>query len=217
MLSDLLPRIAAGILPGVICRGDDSGVYLTFDDGPDPDSTPRFLEVLDQVQCRATFFLTASKIEQNSKVVEEIIRENHATALHGCNHESMLFASREKVIEDLRRSGEILSQVDSRRPTFFRPPYGRIGPGILSACRELELRIVLWSISARDWKPGLERSAQNRIVNRAWWGDIILLHDSGPGAESTLKNLPGIIHGLIDRGFSLKALDTGHHPLSGRE
>jgi len=205
MIYDILPRIAGKIFLNVISKSDPDGVYLTFDDGPDPEITPQLLDELKRLDCLATFFITGSKAEKYISIVKQIHNAGHTIASHGYHHRSLALASQKNIRVDLKRSIEILSDITGHRPHLFRPPYGRIGPNLLKVVKELGLITVLWSVSAGDWHANQKEALIHRIIHHVKDGDIILLHDSG-GNGTTLSSISEIIKTFRMSGFILQTL-----------
>jgi len=156
------------------------GVVLTFDDGPDPETTPRVLDVLDAEKAKATFFVIAKKAEQHPDLVREIVRRGHAIGLHSYAHDR-LFAlrSQRRVARDLARGVAVLEAITGEKPELFRPPIGHTNPTIARVCDAMDLTVVGWSLSARD---GIEGVAPADVVARVRRnvkdGTIVLLHDA---------------------------------------
>jgi peptidoglycan/xylan/chitin deacetylase (PgdA/CDA1 family) len=156
------------------------GVALTFDDGPDPSSTPAVLDALEKAGVTATFFVIGKKAEQHADLVREIKRRGHRVGLHSYGHDR-LFAMRSaaQVRRDLELGIEVLRSVTGDRPDIFRPPIGHTNPSIARVAEELDLAIVGWSVSAND---GLASATPERATARIRRGlrdgAIILLHDA---------------------------------------
>lgn len=207
LLHDLPPRIAARLLPGVIAKGSPGAVYLTFDDGPDPETTPDFLRVLAELECQATFFLTGEKIPGNEQIVVETLQGGHGLGAHGYHHRSLLQANCNRLRIEVNSTLDAIEAACGQRPRLFRPPYGRIAPSGCNELQRLGLTTVLWSRSARDWKASSPALLASRIIDSTSDGNIILLHDSGKGATTTLEALPAIIRGIRAKGFRLAQLE----------
>ena len=156
------------------------GVVLTFDDGPDPQTTPRVLDLLDAGDAKATFFVVGRKAEQHPSIVREIRRRGHTVGLHSYAHDR-LFATRsqKRVARDLARGVAVLEAITGERPVLFRPPIGHTNPAIARVADALDLTIVGWSLSAGD---GIARRAPADVVARVRRrikdGTIVLLHDA---------------------------------------
>lgn len=206
LIYDLPPRIAATLFRGVIANGPSGALYLTFDDGPDPIYTESFLRVLTALNCRAAFFLSGEKVVEHPQIVRQIAESGHIIGSHGFSHKSMLFLNHDSAKRELLPSLEAIESAIGIRPVFFRPPYGKFNPGVLSAALELDLTTVLWSLSGSDWKERDPAVLTRRIVDNAKDGDIILLHDSGKFADVTLAAVPDIVTAIREKGMRFAPL-----------
>jgi peptidoglycan/xylan/chitin deacetylase (PgdA/CDA1 family) len=181
------------------------GVVLTFDDGPDPDSTPQTLDALDRAGVKATFFVIAKKAEEHPDVVRDIAGRGHAIGLHSYAHDR-LFALRgpSRWRKDLRRGARALAEITGERPKLFRPPIGHTVPHTPRIVRELGLRVIGWDVSARDGIRADPEDVARRVVASASDGSIVLLHDAaerGDHAPSGVAALPAILEGLKKKGL----------------
>jgi len=208
------------LLPGLCGVGRAGHVALTFDDGPDPDSTPSFLAALDRLGWRATFFMLGEQVRAHPAVAAEVARAGHEIALHGQEHRSHLARGPVAVADDLRRSLALLTEATGRRPRWYRPPYGIVAGGTLLACRSLGLRPVLWTAWGRDWRAeATARTVLDDIAAGVLSGGTVLLHDSdctsAPGSwRAALDALPGLAAMCAERGLVVGPL--AEHGLSGR-
>ncbi len=207
---DTFPRIAGKLLKNVVSKGDPSGVYLTFDDGPDPDFTMEIIRILSNAECPATFFVTGSQVEKHPTIVEHIHKEGHTIGSHGYQHNSLLLKSTRLINDDIHKSCEVIRKIIGTPPILFRPPYGRFGFTLLKVIRNQKMKIILWSLSGKDWKQSDSDEIVQRIINKIVPGDIILLHDRGTATESTIRALPPIIDGIRKKELTLKRL--GQNP-----
>ena len=159
-------------------------IALTYDDGPNPEQTPRLLELLARYDAKATFFLIGKWAEREPALIREHIAAGHAIGNHTYTHPTMPAHGAKRIREELRRcreaveaSGERFSTVDSE--ALMRPPYGRRRPGTLRTMREEGYVPVTWSITGYDWRGHITAKGITRHCLRAKDGDIILLHDGG--------------------------------------
>jgi len=186
------------------------GVALTFDDGPDPDTTPRALDALDAAGAKATFFLIAKKAEAHPDVVRAILARGHAVALHSYAHDR-LFALRgaRRWRKDLRRGARVLQELTGERVRLFRPPIGHTVPHTPRVARELGLRIIGWDVSARDGVRAAPEDVARRVIEGARDGSIVLLHDAserGMHEPAGVAALPAILEGLAKKGLAIVPL-----------
>jgi peptidoglycan/xylan/chitin deacetylase (PgdA/CDA1 family) len=209
MLSDIFPRIASALIPNVISRGDTDGVYLTFDDGPDPDNTPKLLNILSEFSCKVTFFVSGKQADQYPEIIKQTFEAGHTVASHGYDHRSLAWAGSRTVLDQINRSIGAISDAGLCNSRLFRPPYGRIGIPMLSVVKSLNMQIVLWSLSAGDYRPIQPKLLAERITSKTKPGDIVLLHDKGNYVDNMLEALPGVLETLLEKGMSFKALGFG--------
>lgn len=191
----------------------DSGLALTFDDGPAPDATPAVLDALDAAGARATFFMVGEQALEHRALARDVAERGHEVGLHGHEHvEHDELGGR--VRDDLARGLGTLQAATGRRPRLFRPPYGRFSEDSYAACRDLGLEPVYWSAWGGDWEPApAERIAELAIRDLAD-GAILLLHDSAryayrPSAAPTAEALPAVLSAAADRGLTVGRLRSG--------
>jgi peptidoglycan-N-acetylglucosamine deacetylase len=188
-------------------QGDSGHVALTFDDGPDPESTPEFARVLAERGVRATFFMLGCMVAKAPGLAAEIAAAGHEVGVHGFDHRYLTVRGPRATRDDLTRATDLIAEVTGTRPTLFRPPYGVLtGPALLTA-RELGLTPVLWGSWGREWAPGASpASVLQTLVSGLDGGVTVLLHDSGctspPGAwQAGLAALPALLDECERRGL----------------
>jgi peptidoglycan/xylan/chitin deacetylase (PgdA/CDA1 family) len=158
------------------------GLALTFDDGPDPEWTPRLLDLLDSIDARATFFPIASRAAAQPELIARARSAGHTIGLH-C-HEHVRHSSRDRawLEADTREALQLLAEVDVR-PSLWRTPWGDTTEFSAAVASDNSLRIVGWTLDTHDWRGD---SAETMIDDTAAGlrdGAIVLAHDGiGPGA-----------------------------------
>jgi peptidoglycan/xylan/chitin deacetylase (PgdA/CDA1 family) len=121
-------------------------IALTFDDGPDPEVTPKVLEVLDARGARATFFCIADRAERYPALCEDIVRRGHAVENHSRSHSPMFaMLGLRGIREEIASAQEVLAKLCGRPPRFFRPPAGLRNPLLDPVLHAMGLRLVSWS------------------------------------------------------------------------
>jgi peptidoglycan/xylan/chitin deacetylase (PgdA/CDA1 family) len=192
------------------------GVVLTFDDGPDPEWTPRALDALDAAGVKATFFVIGKKAKRHPEVVREILRRGHQIGLHTYAHERfMSFRMAGAWRADLERGIRALEKITGERPRLFRPAIGHTNPSVAPVLRELGLVTVGWSVSARD---GI-RTAPDRVVERVRRavgdGAIVLLHDAAERDDRTpagVVALPRVLEAIREKKLEIVPLSQWTGP-----
>jgi peptidoglycan-N-acetylglucosamine deacetylase len=190
-----------------LTRGPDDqpAVALTFDDGPDPRHTPRVLETLGRYRATATFFCVGAAARAHPDLLSRAAREGHLVANHTWSHPFLPDLSREELRWQVGATGSALAAVvgQAAMPSLVRPPYGAYTPEILRWLAAEGATTVLWDVDTNDWAlPGPDVITE-RAVRGARNGSIVLFHDGGVDRSQTTAALPGVITGLLDRGFRL--------------
>lgn len=210
--STFLPPIRRLAEPWVLCRARTGRreVALTFDDGPDPDLAPRFIDALGATP--ATFFWLGHRVRAHGDIVREATAHGHEIACHGDDHRTLARLGPRATVGSLERARASIADAAGRPPAFYRPAYGVWNGTAWAMAPRLGMRRTQWCKWAWDWRAGTT-SAQivRRTLAGAAPGAILLLHDAD-GAdrapERTLAALPGIIEGLHARGLTPVTLST---------
>ena len=192
------------LLGATLVRGrkDRAVAALTFDDGPG-EQTPQILDALKQAGVRATFFLCGSNVERYPDHARRIAQAGHEIGNHTYSHRRLLFKTPGKIAWEIDRAQKVIEHHTGRRPAFFRPPYGLRWFGLFPILGQQQLKTVMWSVNALDWRRPAEQIVE-RVVALARPGVIILLHDGMPPQETgdrsaTAAALPAILRQLEGR------------------
>lgn len=212
-------RIPVGMAPGhhvevrtfggLERRGQPEGpkpIALTFDDGPGP-NTAAILDILEREKVPATFFVVGRQIPGNEHLINRILAGGSRVANHTMNHADLHKVSIDTARQEIVRTTELLAPLvgPSDPVRCFRPPYGNTTTTSRNLVADLHLAEVQWSIDPEDWRnPGPEK-VRNRVLDRAFPGAIVLLHDGGSHA-GTVAALPSIIFWLRAAGYSFVSL-----------
>ncbi|MGZ4472442.1 MAG: polysaccharide deacetylase family protein [Nocardioidaceae bacterium] len=116
-------------LPRLAGIGGRRHIALTYDDGPDPVSTPAFLGLLDAYDVRATFFLLGAHVEENRSLVREMAAAGHELAVHGWDHRCLAWKRPGRLADELRRTRDLVAEIGGRPVRWYRPPYGVLTAG----------------------------------------------------------------------------------------
>jgi peptidoglycan/xylan/chitin deacetylase (PgdA/CDA1 family) len=197
----------------VVSRGSSGrkAVALTFDDGPNPQTTPELLRLLKKHRVAGTFFVNGRKAGLYPHLIEEILSLGHCVANHSYNHDVfMAFRSKQTVIRDIEAVQEVLRR-HGIVPLAFRPPAGITGPRLREALQKKGMFAVNFSCRARDGGNRWLRHLSQKILRRLRPDDIVLLHDIAPRSTAMLslwvEEIDRVLEGL--RAAGLEVLPLG--------
>ena len=202
-------NIRSGVFLRSFHRGDRTRpeITLTFDDGPDPEWTPRVLTVLAARKIRATFFLIGRRAERHPEVVARIVAEGHEVGLHTFDHE-LTYAVRSArfVRDDLARSREAIASAGAPPPRWYRPPNGLLNPRIAREVLRAGLDVAGWTVRPFDGIAAEPDVIVKRVATAVDRGDVVLLHDARSPHGSThapagVAALPRILDAIEARGL----------------
>jgi len=196
------PRIIQRFFPGMTWGFslDSAAVYLTFDDGPDPELTGWVLDTLKDYEAKATFFCVGDRVRQYPEVLKRIMEEGHAVGNHTMSHENGFTTDDKTYISSIQEAANVIPS------KLFRPPYGRIKPSQAKALRSNDFRIIMWSWLTYDFDHGYQVNKVLRQVNGISAGDIIVLHDNPKCADRMKQILPAILAEVNRKGLICKAI-----------
>ncbi|WP_447459071.1 polysaccharide deacetylase family protein [Streptococcus oricebi] len=172
-------------------------VALTFDDGPDPKTTPQALDILAKYKAKATFFMLGQHIAGNENLIKRVQKEGHEIGNHTWSHPrlpTLSLAQAQKEIEDTQAA---LAAVTGQRPRLLRPPYGEFTGAL---CAGIDLSFILWSVDSLDWQSHKTEAILDQVKKQVKEGSIILMHDIH---QTSIDALPTVLDYLQKNGYSL--------------
>jgi peptidoglycan/xylan/chitin deacetylase (PgdA/CDA1 family) len=193
-----------------VCRGDRTRdwVAITFDDGPDPRSTPQLLELLHHRRVPVTFFCVGRRVAEHPGLAAQMFREGHLLENHSQTHNTrMNFFSYKRLESEMKQAQAAIQQATGETPKFFRPPLGYSNPRVFRAAQSAGLTVVGWTVRGFDTVDTNPDRIVKRIARRLKPGAIILLHDGNIPADrllTTVKTLLDTVHML---GYEVVRLD----------
>jgi len=203
------PNLARRFLPQAIWCFPSlmNELFLTFDDGPDPEFTPPLLSLLAKHEIRAAFFLIGEKARKHPQLVHEIVAAGHLIGNHTMHHPRLRWQRREMIKEEIQSAQEVLQDCADTPVRFFRPPFGALSLAIFRAVKEMNLCLTMWSLMPGDvWHVDDPRAITGSIIKNVRGGDVILLHDGHRCGPATIAALRETIPALKDRGYRFSLL-----------
>lgn len=178
----------------------EHSVYLTFDDGPIPESTPFILKTLEEYGVKATFFVVGDNVRKYPELMDQILAHGHRVGNHTFNHIGGMRHS-------IREYSDNVMQADSLiHSNLFRPPHGWMRLTQYAFLRK-RFKVVMWDLVTRDYSRSLNADDVVRNVQRfARNGSIITFHDSLKSIEKLHYALPASLRWLKSQGYDFKTI-----------
>ena len=174
--------------------GKSDQVCLTFDDGPNPESTPDILTLLEDLGVKATFFLIGENIKKYPDLCHEIIKQGHEIGDHGYRHVNAFACLPFCAVIDLIRGSSMIKKNSNVKQTFWlRPPYGKLNLITLFYLLLCRRKLAFWNIDPRDYLPQAPEQITATVLDQLTGGSVILLHERSLHTNKDLKgNLTAI-------------------------
>lgn len=182
----------------------DKFIAFTFDDGPDGKQTSQILNILEQYQAKATFFVVGDRVNRYPEIVRQELKLGHEVANHSFHHPSFQRLNQSSMTQEIEQTQKAIHQATGYIPTLFRPPGGFYNENLINIAKQHKLQFILWSWhqDTNDWRsPGVEKIV-NKVLNNARNGDIILMHDFVSNSSQTSEALKIILPELKKQGYS---------------
>lgn len=180
---------------------EDRTVYLTFDDGPIPESTPWLLDTLDRYGIKATFFMVGDNVRKYPHLYQEVLSRGHRVGNHTMHHLNGSVVRTKRYVRDIQEAAQY---IESR---LLRPPHGWMR--VLQ--REIlnrDYRIIMYDVVTRDYSKYVSAEKVVRNVKKySRPGAIIVFHDSLKSIEKLKTALPESIEWLRDQGYTFRIID----------
>ncbi|MBJ2192750.1 MAG: polysaccharide deacetylase family protein [Muribaculaceae bacterium] len=181
-------------------REGEKKVYLTFDDGPIPEVTPRLLDLLDSYGIKATFFMVGDNVRKYPELFADVKRRGHRVGNHTMHHLQGLRESKDAYLADVADADRYIGS------DLFRPPHGWMKR---SQGKELsaKYRIVMYDLVTRDYSKHLDAGdVFDNVKKYARPGSIIVFHDSLKSLPRLFEALPKSIEWLMEQGYKFDVL-----------
>ena len=180
----------------------ENNLYLTFDDGPHPICTPLVLDILKELNIKASFFCVGKQVKLYPEIYQRILNEGHQVGNHSFSHLNGWKTHIDDYLSDVALAKELINS------SLFRPPYGRITPTQFKALKS-NFKIVMWDVLSQDYDSTISNAEviQN-VVGNVSKGSIIVLHDNEKTADRMMNILPAIISSLKKDNWNFRTLNV---------
>lgn len=182
-------------------------VYLTFDDGPSDRVTPKILDVLDEENVKATFFIIGQQAETRGYLVKREFDGGHTVAVHSYTHRyGEIYRSPESLIADIDRCNAVIERITGQRSALYRFPGGSYGISdeLISAVTAHGMRYIDWNASTRDAEPGMTDADLlygAAVSSSSGFNNIVLLSHDSTKKSATPEAIRRLIHYYRGMGF----------------
>ncbi|NRA34152.1 MAG: polysaccharide deacetylase family protein [Polyangiaceae bacterium] len=211
-LRQAVRRALFGLLPSWALtervENADRAVFLTFDDGPHPEHTPKLLDELARYGAKATFFAVGGRIAEHPEIARRIVAEGHTLGHHSYHHTDPSHTTAAQLAEEIEKTLALAKEHGLGVLRFFRPPHGKLTAGKLGRLMRSRQSTVLWNVDTKDY------SCDHEWEIIAWLernplrpGDIALMHDNHAVAP---RAIGAVLEQLQSSGLEAKALTIDH-------
>lgn len=210
----MLTSVARQILPGGywsknLRHHDDHtahGVNITFDDGPEPATTSRLIEILAAEGVKASFFFLGQNARRHPHLVQAVHKAGHTVANHSMSHPFLPLKSVSEIEAEIDETNAILRDITGETPTLFRPPYGIMDSRLTNILAERRMSTVYWNNVANDWMPIGAEAVVERILRRLPQDRLIVLHEEWSIAGQCLAATSEILKRTKAMGLKFEAI-----------
>ncbi len=210
---------SAALKPGdLVTSGpaNEKRIAVTFDDGPGV-NTEKFLDLLDRYQVKVTFFMLSNKVKNRPEVAKMVLARGHEIGDHTTQHDNYKLVLRElkkkdpqngeaqaqrKLIDDMKRSRDVIEKTLGIKLVYLRMPYGIDGKWIHEAAREAGFVLINWDWGA-DWNKDSAEKLIPGYVKAIHPGAIILLHDGWPKSDKSLAITEAVLKAAKEKGYEV--------------
>jgi peptidoglycan/xylan/chitin deacetylase (PgdA/CDA1 family) len=193
-----------------VCRGvgDRRRVALTFDDGPDAQSTPALLDLLRRENVAAAFFCIGKRVVAHPELAARIVREGHLLENHSYHHSNGTnFLSTGRLNEELAQAQKAAQSASGIAPRLYRPPVGLSNPRTFRVAHALGMKVVGWTAGGLDTVLKEPERVVARVLKRLRPGAIVLLHDGNIPAERAVATVTLLLDSLRKLDYQVVRLD----------
>ncbi|WP_159543739.1 polysaccharide deacetylase family protein [Streptococcus halichoeri] len=175
-------------------------IALTFDDGPDAETTPQVLNILAKYHAVGTFFMIGSKVAGHEALVKKVYDQGNEIGNHTWTHPNLTLLSPDQVKAEINQTNQVLEKITGKKPVFLRPPYGATNERV----KEITgMEQAMWTVDTRDWENHSTQGIMTNLKNQAGPNGVVLMHDIH---QTSVNALPSVIEYLQSQGYSFVTL-----------
>ncbi len=204
-----IPNVITKVFPDLVWKMDNKEkiIYLTFDDGPIPETTSWVLDTLENFGAKATFFCVGDNVKKHPHLFNQILAKGHIVGNHTFNHLKGWTTNTENYIENTYRADRLINS------ELFRPPHGMIKKSQIKALKD-EFKIVMWNVLSMDYDKKISPSqCLKNVTNNAKAGSIVVFHDSIKAKRNMQYALPKTLEYFSNKGYSFNSIYLNEYQL----
>lgn len=196
------PRSVSSVsLPPVDCT-QVACLALTFDDGPDPQTTPQIMRELSAAGATATFFVVGNRAARYPDILQQMYQGGFEIGNHSWNHANLTALNPEQIRQEVAETQGAILAAGVPAPTLFRPPYGAVNNVVRA---NVSLTLALWNNDPEDWRAQTPQEVVASVLKQAAPGRVVDLHDID---QTTVAALPQLTQELYARHYHLVTFST---------
>ncbi|MCO6472709.1 MAG: polysaccharide deacetylase family protein [Melioribacteraceae bacterium] len=196
------PSFVMKLFPEFVWECSNEKILFTFDDGPNPETTPIILKTLADKRIKAVFFLVGQNIERYKSLASETISEGHEIANHTYSHYDVWGLNRKKINFEIKKCSQLIEEVQGKPPRMFRPPHNRFDLWTAATSHKNNLKCVIWSLLTYDYKNDLNivKFAGERYIAK---NSVVVLHDSIKSKDIIVDSINFLADQIEHREFQI--------------
>lgn len=207
MLLASVPAVVTKAFPSLVWKisRQEKIIYLTFDDGPIPETTKWILATLKKHKAKATFFCVGDNVQKYPNLYNEILFDGHTVGNHTFNHLNGWKTDTEEYITNIEKAKQHISS------RLFRPPHGLIKTSQVQKLKK-DFKIVMWDVLSMDYDQKITpEQCLNNVTENAKPGSIVVFHDSIKSRKNLEYALPETLEYFSAQGYSFESLNLSTH------
>ncbi len=187
-------------LPIYNVQRDQKVLSISFDAAWRAEDTDALIEILDQYQVKATFFVVGEWVDKYPEEVKKLADAGHEVMNHSDTHPYLTQCDEQTIIDEITACNEKIAAITGVTPTLIRCPYGDYNNQVIETIRSLGMEPIQWNVDSLDWKDLSAEEITQRVLSLVTSGSIVLFHNA---ALHTPEALPGILESLLSEGYTI--------------
>jgi polysaccharide deacetylase family sporulation protein PdaB len=187
-------------LPIYNVEKEEKVISISFDAAWGAEDTDTLIEILDQYQVKATFFVVGQWVDAYPDEVKKLAEAGHEVMNHSNTHPYLTQCDQQTMAEEITTCNEKIAAITGVTPTLIRCPYGDYNDTVIETIRSLGMEPIQWSVDSLDWKEISAEEITDRVLGQIESGSIVLFHNA---ALHTPEALPGILEQLLSDGYTI--------------